>query len=128
MIWLLWVASFIAMNAHANSIVCPSVINIENVGLSENVVQSADGKWYTGRMAQSYGTQQLWTFVIGGITAPDKQKAITFANLALSTLSYKSGPTIHPSGQYLCVYNNDFGYLSGAITPPINDFKEIKID
>jgi Domain of unknown function (DUF4949) len=122
MIWLFWAISLFALNSYANAqpMKCPNVADIQNVGLSERLVQDNDGKWYAGRTAQYYNTMDQWTFVIGNISAPNKEKAFTFANNALLTLSYKSGPMKGPSDKYICVYNNDFDYVSGAVTPPIN--------
>jgi|ERR1700733_5107755 len=125
--WIAAILSLCMMNAYGAAILCPAVSKIQDVGLSDNLVKDNDGKWYAGRISQNYGTANLWTFVIGGISAPNKEKAVTFANLALSSLSYSSGPSKAPGGKYLCVYNNDFDYLSGAVTPPLNRLSEYKI-
>jgi hypothetical protein len=125
--WLFWVLSLITLNAYAQPVVCPSVSAIQSVGLSNRLAQDNDGKWYAGRVSQYYGTSDQWTFVIGGISAPNKQKAIEFANLALSSLHLITpNPVKITGGKYACKYSNDFDYLSGAITPPINSLTDYK--
>lgn len=105
---------------------CPTVEQIQKVGLSSNLVQDAEGKWYAGRSSQAYGTCQKWTFVIGGISAPNKQKALLEASEALATLRYLSGPSRAPAQKWLCVYDNDEQIMSGAVTPPINRLEAIR--
>jgi hypothetical protein len=105
---------------------CPQASEIIKVGLSSNLTRDNDGKWYAGRSAQYYGTFHKWTFVIGGITAANKNDALQKANHALKTLSYKSGPQSAPAEKWLCLYNNASNFLSGAVTPPINEYSTIK--
>lgn len=99
---------------------CPNVAILQEVGLSDNLVRDNDGKWYAGRTSQDYGTRQHWTFVIGGISAPTKQKALLEANEALATLRYHSGPSKAPADKWLCLYDNDDDLPSGAVTPPVS--------
>ncbi len=109
-----------SVNTFSSPTQCPLVSKIQNAGLSNNLVQDQNGLWYAGRTHEHYGTPYKWTFVIGEIKAPDRVKALLEGYEALSTLSYKSGPTKAPSGKWLCLYNNDEGFASGAITPPID--------
>jgi hypothetical protein len=114
---------FLSNGVFANEVpkTCPNVNEIIKAGLSEHLVQDNDGKWYAGRSCQSYDTKEHWTFVIGGITAPDKNTALLKAKQALLTLTFLSGPKKAPAEKWLCLYNNAQNYLSGAVTPPIND-------
>lgn len=118
--WILILALVITPVYAAQPLVCPNADIIKQVGLSNHLARDNNGDWYAGRTEQHYGTKEQWTFVIGGIKAPDKQKAILEANEALSSLSFKAGPTKAPSQKWLCLYDNDEGLPSGAVTPPIN--------
>lgn len=122
--WIPIITILLASTSFADApLKCPDVNIIKQVGLSHNLAQDNNGNWYAGRTSQHYGTPQKWTFVIGNIFAPDKQKAILEANEALATLSFKSGPMQAPSQKWLCLYDNDEGFPSGALTPPINEIK-----
>ena len=106
--------------SHAIPSNCPSVAQIQSVGLSVNLVRDNNGKWYAGRTAEHYGTLELWTFVIGQISAANSAGALDEAYEGLSTLVYKFGPVKGPANKWGCIYDNDQGYVSGAITPPVN--------
>ena len=122
------IAFFLSMNAWADNkpSACPSVAAIKKIGLSGNIIQDNDGKWYAGRTSQNYETKEKWTFVIGGITAANKVDAMKKAKDALATLCYRSGPKKAPANKWLCLYDNNKHYLSGAVTPPIDDFDGMK--
>lgn len=97
---------------------CPSVIEIKNIGLSDNMARDSNGHWYAGRTAEHYNTPERWTFVIGNIFANSKVEALAEAYEALQSIVYVSGPIMAPSDKWLCLYSNAEGYPSGAITPP----------
>lgn len=99
-----------------NPVSCPDVSQIKSVGLSSNLVKDANGRWYAGRTAQNYGTPQKWTFLMGGIHARTSAEALAFANIALLSLRYFSGPNTNPANKNLCIYKNDFNLPSGAVT------------
>src|SRR6185295_2453869 len=71
---------------------CPRVIRLQEVGLSNNLVQDNNKRWYAGRTSQHYETPELWTFVIGDIGARDAVEALAEAKEALDTLSFNRGP------------------------------------
>ena len=102
---------------------CPTVNMIKLIGLSHNLIQDSNGRWYAGRTSQYYGTKEKWTFVIGEINAKNKIDAYSKAIQALLSLTYQSGPMRAPSDKWLCLYHNNKGYPAGAITPPISTLR-----
>jgi hypothetical protein len=105
---------------------CPRIVRLKEVGLSSNVVQDNNGRWYAGRTSQNYETPEQWTFVIGDIGARDKVEALQEAQEALETLSFHSGPFKGPADKWICLYDNSEGFPAAAVTPPITEFPEIK--
>jgi len=122
--WIFLIA-LLSSTSYALTPTCPNASVIKAVGLSNNLARDQNGHWYAGRTAQHYGTPFKWTFVIGDIRAPTKQKALHEAYEALYTLSFKSGPMSAPSNKWLCLYDNDEGFPSGAVTPPISQLKSL---
>jgi hypothetical protein len=106
---------------------CPDVSVIQSRGLSQNLARDSNGKWYAGRTAEAYNTDQLWTFVIGDIFASSQVDALAEAYEALQSLVSMGDPVAAPSGKWLCLYKNAEGLPSGAIYPPINEPPFIKI-
>ena len=99
---------------------CPSVAEIQAVGVSNTPVQDSDGLWFTGRRDQVYNTGSRWSFVIGKISATSTSDAYNKANLGLNTLSFELGPVVGPIGKWVCYYRTtNFGYQAIAINPPI---------
>lgn len=97
---------------------CPDVIDIQMVGLSNNVVIDNIGHYWAGRNNQFYNTPLMWTFAIGDIYAPTPAAALAEAKEALLSLKYLTGPVIIFHDEWLCLYSNDEGFQSGAVTPP----------
>lgn len=110
---------------YAQPLNCPDVREIRRVGVSHNAIQDANGKWYTGRLSNPYGTAERWTFGIGGIEASTINQAILRAQNALQSLQFVAGP-IQRAGRWGCLYSNNSGYLSGTVTPPLIPFNQIK--
>lgn len=100
--------------------ICPSVAEIQAVGVSNTPAQDSDGLWFTGRRDQLYNTGSRWSFIIGKITATSTTDAYNKANLGLGSLSFELGPVVGPIGKWVCYYRTaNFGYQAIAVNPPI---------
>ena len=99
---------------------CPSISEIQSVGVSHHVAQDNDGLWFTGRRSQTYHTGSNWTFVIGKITATAVDDAYSKAVAGLGVLSFELGPVMGPIGKWVCYYRTtQFGYTAVAVNPPV---------
>lgn len=103
--------------------VCPNVIALQAVGVSQNVVQDNQRLWYTGRRNQKYATPNNWTFIIGKIPAANTSEAYTKAVIGMNTLSFQLGPFMGPIGKWICLYNTAEAYTAVTVYPPIATFK-----
>jgi hypothetical protein len=114
-------------DGNASPLTCPSTSQIQQVGLSKQLIQDNNGRWYAGRTIQNYGTPEQWTFIIGGIRARNESSAYFMAQHALKSLRSITRPVPVPADKWLCLYSNHAGYLSGAITPPVTGHSIIGI-
>lgn len=109
---LLFSISFLAQIANANPVGlksnCPRV---EDLWISpESSFQHAeDNPVWTVKQIASYGTQQQWTFYLGGFHVADIRKAADEANKAIRTLELNNAqparifPTAEPL--WVCFYD-----------------------
>jgi hypothetical protein len=115
------IAMFLANKSKAQPqpLVCPPRNSIIQYGISPFMVQDSGGNWYGGFLSQGAGTMDFWTFIFGGIPAPDRTTAFNKLVDALPTIQIGQGPTQVNANQWQCIYPNLYNYMAVAITPPL---------
>ena len=106
---------------------CPSVGAIKNIGIS-NISKDDDlpsNEWIGVELSNRYGTNDYWTFAIGGFEGKDRSEILAKANAAIVTLTFEGGPYLSMRGEdteWVCEYASKAGSakLAVAITPPLN--------
>ena len=106
---------------------CPSVDTIKNIGVS-NISKDDDlpsNEWLGVEPGNHYGTNDNWTFVIGGFEGKDRSEILAKANAAIFTLTLEGGPFLSRRGvntEWVCDYasNDGSAKFAVAITPPLN--------
>jgi hypothetical protein len=94
---------------------CPSVSSIITEGL--NYVEK-NGETYIAAQVSRYGTSDTWGFVVWEIAATSTEDALNKGQNALSSLSYRAGPTyIASENVWACLYHTANGYKAAALTP-----------
>ncbi len=98
---------------------CPDIKQIQTQPFVQVKRESySDSKWVVYQNYQSYGTEDLWTFTMGGIVAMDAKEALQIANNSLSTLRITGGPDeLMDEPKWICTYKTAQGYEAGAVTP-----------
>jgi hypothetical protein len=97
---------------------CPTVDEIKAGKVGKGVIL-LKGEFFAGRRHLSYGTTNVWTFIMGPIPAPTKTDAYNTALSNLSSLHFLFGPQCSPLQNWICVYNTDVGIPSVAATPQL---------
>ena len=105
---------------------CPSVDTIKNIGIS-NTSKDDDlpsNEWIGVELSNRYGTNDYWTFAIGGFEGKDRSEILAKANAAISTLTFEGGPYLSMRGEdteWVCEYASKDGSakFAVAITPPL---------
>lgn len=97
---------------------CPNVSSIKPVPL---IYSSNDNEYqyYLYVSVEKYATPYTWMFVLGvpynqAISSND---GLNKAQSALGTLTGNPQPEEYEPGRWVCVYNNNYNYLSAAFTP-----------
>ena len=106
---------------------CPSVDTLKSIGVS-SISKDDDlpsNEWLGVELSNRYGTNDYWTFAIGGFEGKDRSEILAKANAAISTLTLEGGPFLSRRGEnteWVCDYASSDGSakFAVAITPPLN--------
>jgi hypothetical protein len=99
---------------------CPSVEALQTVGVTQ--VLQEEGLWYGAVQANSYDTNDQWTFVIGAFRAKNENDAQKKAGRALNALTFQTGPEpfdIDGQESWVCLYSDNAGHQAATVTPTI---------
>tara|TARA_R110000868_G_scaffold354198_1_gene615506 strand:+ start:1895 stop:2317 length:423 start_codon:yes stop_codon:yes gene_type:complete len=98
---------------------CPTADAIRAGGLSKDVVeQDINGMWVVALMQSNFDTQNNWSFVVGQITAQDREDAYAKATASLASVTFARGPLpVTRINRWGCSYNNAANYVAFALTP-----------
>lgn len=113
--FLLSVISLIIVSPTFAHVQCPSVTEIQKLGVS-NVSQVGDHK-YAVTQFSNFNTENAWGFGMTGICAASGAEAIVKANEALSNLHLMKGP-LHSKklNAWECIYHVPKNYRTVALT------------
>lgn len=97
--------------------ICPSVSSLQSVPF--NYAREVNGTWGAGVYRNTYNTEFSWLFLIDGIYAEDKERAIKTGMEVVKQMNFERGPIHTRSGGYefdYCVYLTGRGLEGYAYT------------
>lgn len=98
---------------------CPTVATLKAAGLYFAYRDNDDNAFVVSSVGKIGSDDNAWGFgiMVPYAVAVDEQDAMNKAMASLSTISGEPEPFQDETGKWYCLYQNTYGYPTGAITP-----------